>query len=114
MDSIHAGLYYYSVRLFERNPVGLVTRNVVNLGKEAEFLHYVLLLPRLDENKYQDHHDHTWTILGSEYERLEDTGLLQGVYDLPINQQPQATVATLVPDDQNEMEHNQVYDEEDF
>jgi hypothetical protein len=84
--SEYAGLNYFRVQLFERDAQGRVIRNIINYGRHAAILHYVLLLPLLGEFKYtESNEDMTWTMVGSEYERLGSDGTLQSVYDLPIN-----------------------------
>jgi hypothetical protein len=99
----HWGMNYFKVQLFERDNGGMVLRNVVNMGKEADFQHFVLLLPLLSEKKYVENEDLCWTIVGSEYERLGANGTLHGVYHLPVTlQQPAAIPVThndvVVPD----------------
>ena len=84
---IHAGLQYFQVRLFERDNLGNVTRNLINIGCHAAFLTYVLLLPRLSQRRYVEAVEQSWTMVGHEYERLAEDGNLQTVYSLPINLQ---------------------------
>jgi hypothetical protein len=96
----HSGLNYFRVQLFERDPFGHVTRNVINLGRQADFMHYVLLLPFLEERKYQFSDTHSWTVVGAEYERVDTTGILQGVYELPVNLQNPAD--SIFPDDEDD------------
>lgn len=109
----HSGMNYFRVQLFERDPFGRVTRNVVNIGRQADFLHYCLLLPFLNEQKYQVSDSHIWTVVGSEYERLDSTGMLQGVYDLPVNLRE--AVDTMVADHEEdgavELQENQFVQE---
>ena len=98
---VHSGLNYFCIDLFEKNYAGVITRHVINLGRQAEFLHFVLLLPLLTEIKYVEQDDVFWTIVGAEYERLAEDGTIHGVYRLPINlQQPPETVVA-APDDYN-------------
>jgi hypothetical protein len=98
---VHSGLNYFCIDLFEKNYAGVITRHVINLGRQAEFLHFVLLLPLLTEIKYVEQDDAHWTIVGAEYERVAEDGTIHGVYSLPINlQQPPETVVA-VPDDYN-------------
>jgi hypothetical protein len=101
--SEHAGLNYFRVELFERDPMGGVTRNIVNHGRHAAILHYVLLLPLLCNSNYEGpYNDTTWTMVGSEYERLGSNGTLQSVYDLPINLR-ETPVETGVTEDNQEV-----------
>lgn len=86
---------------------------MVNIGRQADFLHYCLLLPFLNEQKYQVSDSHIWTVVGSEYERLDSTGMLQGVYDLPVNLRE--AVDTMVADHEEdgavELQENQFVEE---
>lgn len=85
--ALHAGLHYFKVDLFERDHTSQVSRKVINIGRQASFVTFVLLLPRLDQNKYTQHNDLSWTMVGHEFERLSENGSLQTVYSLPINLQ---------------------------
>ena len=81
-----AGLHqYFRFTLFERDQLGTISRHVINFGKEVDLLHFVILLPYLDSAKYVERSDHTWTMVGSEYEHLARDGRVQTVYHLPIN-----------------------------
>ena len=86
------GMNYFRTQLFERDPAGVITRTIVNMGKEADFQNFVLLLPKLNENKYTNDEDICWTIVGSEYERLGSNGTLQGVYSLPVALQQEGSI----------------------
>jgi hypothetical protein len=86
------GMNYFRTQLFERDPAGVITRTIVNMGKEADFQNFVLLLPKLNENKYTNHEDIFWTMVGSEYERLGSNGTLQGVYSLPVALQQEGSI----------------------
>jgi hypothetical protein len=83
---------YFRAQWFERDPAGVITRNIVNMGKEADFQNFVLLLPKLNENKYTHDDDICWTIVGAEYERLGSNGTLQGVYSLPVTLQQEGSI----------------------
>jgi hypothetical protein len=85
----HAGLDYFRVSLFERDHAGNITRQVINFGREVDVACYVLMLPLLKEEKYVVSDDLSWTIVGSEYERLAHDGTLQTIYEIPINMQEQ-------------------------
>lgn len=85
----NAGLHYFSVQLFEHNTTGVVTRNVINIGKVADIQHCVLFLPWLKAEKYVAGADNAWTMVGGEYERLGQDGTLQSVYHLPVHLQNQ-------------------------
>jgi hypothetical protein len=87
------GMNYFRAQLFQRDPAGVITRTTVNMGKEADFQNFVLLLPKLNENKYTHDDDICWTIVGSEYERLGSNGTLQGVYSLPVSLQQEGSIA---------------------
>jgi hypothetical protein len=83
--SCRFGLNYFSAQLFERNGAGEITRNTINVGKVADFAAFVLLLPRLEPTYYVLSVDVTWTMVGSEYERLSEDGSLHGVFQLPLH-----------------------------
>jgi hypothetical protein len=85
----NVGLEYFRVMLFERGLNGTITRNVVNIGRVADVIGFVMMLPWLKEEKYVDSDTVSWTIVGAEYERLSRGGSLQTVYNLPINLQNQ-------------------------
>jgi hypothetical protein len=84
---VNSGLHYFKVELFERDSVGNVSRNIINIGRQASFLTFVLLLPWLKERRYTSNEEHSWTMIGHEYERLSPDGNLQTVYSLPIHLQ---------------------------
>jgi hypothetical protein len=89
LDSCHFGLNYFRAQLFERSETGAITRNIINVGTVADFAAFVLLLPKLEPVYYVLSADVTWTMVGSEYERLSDDGSLHGVFQLPIHLQNQ-------------------------
>ena len=113
-----AGLHYFNFSLFERNENGIITRNVINFGKEADFLNFVLLLPLLKSEKYIPTPNISWTMVGSEYERLGPDGTLQTVYNLPINLRNQETnimsiemVSNVIEEHTGAREMNDEFDE---
>ena len=103
-----SGLHYFCVHLFERNLAGGVNRRIVNMGMEAEFQAYVLLLPLLTEKNYIESESNSWTLVGAEYERLSTDATLHGVYTLPIHLQngliDTVTVNGMQPEQDQEMD----------
>ena len=88
-QSFHFGLNYFKAQLFERSDAGAITRNTINVGTAADFAAFVLLLPKLEKDYYVLSEDVSWTMVGSEYERLSHDGSLQAVFQLPIHLQHQ-------------------------
>jgi hypothetical protein len=99
-SSTVCGLHYFHTKLFERDPLGTITGPFLNIGPEAPFVAFVLLIPRLEENNYQEGRECVWTMVGSEYERLSPAGVLQTAYDLPITLQTEAFLGTAGSDHQ--------------
>jgi hypothetical protein len=108
----HWSLCYFRVQIFERDHAGAILRTVVNMGVEVPFMHVVLLLPLLVDQKYIVQDNILWTMVGSEYERLSTEGTLQQAYRLLINlQNPAHAVAAAVqPDDDDQSNQEEVTD----
>ena len=83
-NCFHFGCNYFNVELFERSTLGAITRHTLNLGKTAGFGAFVLLLPKLGPTYYVQSAGVSWTMVGSEYERLSEDESLHGVFQLPI------------------------------
>ena len=82
-----SGLEYFRVSMFEHDATGSISRRVVNFGTSVDVATFAILLPSLKDTNYKEGQNHTWTIVGAEYERLSRAGQIQGAYDLPINLQ---------------------------
>jgi hypothetical protein len=95
----HWGMNFFRVQIFERDNVGSIVRQVVNMGVEAEILHFFLMLPMLGVDKYIVQDDISWTLVGSEYERLGNDGFLQGLYLLPVTMQQEGTILAPIPNE---------------
>jgi hypothetical protein len=94
----HWGMNYFHMQIFERDNFGAILRQVVNMGVEADFYRFALMLPLLGIDKYTEQNDASWTIVGSEYERLGMDGTLQGLYVLPVPMQQDGTILAPVHD----------------
>jgi hypothetical protein len=104
----HWSLCYFRVQIFERDNAGSILRTVVNMGVEVPFMHVVLLLPLLVDQKYVVQDNILWTMVGSEYERLSTEGTLQEAYRLPVNLQHSAqALAAIAQTEDDDEQSNQ-------
>jgi hypothetical protein len=122
-DKTVAGLHYFHVQLFERDQfTGLVTRNCINIGRSADFISFVLLLPCLPQQTNTAGHSTTtnatrralsWTMMGAEYDRVSQDGTLQTVYHLPINLQSQQQYTIPINQHQQRIHDNEMESQEE-